>query len=290
MTLTPYRSCHLRHTSEANVCTSLHLLNIPVSLTSRRITAKKGDDQNDTSSVKFNTKGNDEPLLQEFEVIAPQFSLDPKLINSYYPPSGHSDEGKILPHIVFQDPHVPWYRPAGLSPWMTEAVDTTSPLNPDPQPNADGHNFMPWMGLLVFKPADLIVDQTAAQTLGITANGPQAYDSSRLPANGAYQMTVGQYLTNIKSRVCYEAGYQTSNPSSDPTKSLEETSDNDFKDLKNSSEVTQIIFPTKDQFKVVFEGRDSDDLAPLKAQRFLSHVRHLNTIGFPDAGVEDEGE
>ena len=263
---------------------------IHVLLTFCRIIATKGDDKTQTSSVKFNTKGNDEPLMQEFEVIAPQFSLDPKLINSYYPPSGHSDEGKILPHIVFQDPHVPWYRPAGLSPWMTDAVDTSSPLDPDPKPNADGHNLMPWMGLLVFKPADLIVDRTAANTLGITANGPQAYDPTKLPANGAYQMTVGQYLTNIKSRVCYEAGYQISNPSNDPTKSLEETSDSDFKDLKNSSEVTQIIFPTKDQVEVVFGGRDNVNLAPLMAQRFLSHVRHLNTIGFPDAGVEDEGE
>lgn len=29
---------------------------------------------------------------QHFEVVAPQFSLDPKLIDSYYPPDGHQDE------------------------------------------------------------------------------------------------------------------------------------------------------------------------------------------------------
>lgn len=45
-------------------------------------------------------------LTQNFEVMAPQFSIDASKINSYYPPNGHSDEGRILPHIVFNDPHV----------------------------------------------------------------------------------------------------------------------------------------------------------------------------------------
>ena len=47
---------------------------------------------------------------QDFEVVTPQFSIDPKLINSYYPPDGHLDEGRILPHICFEDVHLPWER------------------------------------------------------------------------------------------------------------------------------------------------------------------------------------
>lgn len=47
-------------------------------------------------------------LRQKFQVQAPQFSIDPKLVNTFYPPAGHQDEGRILPHIVFNDPHVPW--------------------------------------------------------------------------------------------------------------------------------------------------------------------------------------
>lgn len=52
---------------------------------------------------------------QDFEVIAPQFSLDPKLVNSYYPPDGHQDEGRVLPHLVLNDPHFPWERKADAS-------------------------------------------------------------------------------------------------------------------------------------------------------------------------------
>jgi hypothetical protein len=171
---------------------------------------------------------------------------------------------------------------------MTDAVDTDS-LEPDPKPNADGHNFMPWMALLVLKPADLLVNQPDANALGLMASGMQAYDATKLPANGAYQMTVAQYLTNIKSRVCYEAGHQLPQVENDPSKSLEQTADDGYNRLKESAEMMSVIFPTKNQISTVFGG-DSSDLTPLKAQRLLSHVRHLNTIGFPDAGVEDEGQ
>jgi hypothetical protein len=60
---------------------------------------------------------------QEFEVVAPQFSLDKNLVNSYYPPDGHQDEARILPHIVLNDPHLPWERSAGL--------DFPDPVDPD---------------------------------------------------------------------------------------------------------------------------------------------------------------
>jgi hypothetical protein len=33
------------------------------------------------------------PEPQKFEVMTPQFSLDQKLVNSFYPPEGHQDEG-----------------------------------------------------------------------------------------------------------------------------------------------------------------------------------------------------
>lgn len=220
-------------------------------------------------------------------MIAPQFSLDPKLVNSYYPPNGHADEGDILPHIVFNDPHVPWYRPAGLSPWMTKSVDVNS-LDEQPQiSETAGHNFMPWLALMVFRPEELLVDSTDATKLGLLAQGMQSYHPTKLPNDGAYPMSVGQYLSNITSRSCYEAGYQQGGPT-DPSVPLKNTTGQAYNDLEESDEVMAAIFPTKAQLKHVFEGKSSD-LAPLKAQRLMAHVRHLNTIGFPDAGVEEEG-
>jgi len=65
---------------------------------------------------------------QKFEVIAPQFNLDPKLVDSYYPPDGHQDEGRVLPHLVLNDPHFPWER----------KVDKNIDLLWDPDVNKDG--------------------------------------------------------------------------------------------------------------------------------------------------------
>ncbi len=206
--------------------------------------------------------------------MAPQFSLDPKLIDTYYPPAGHRDEAHVLPHIVFNDPHVPWFREAGLSHWMRQPIDTADAND------KLGHNFVPWMGLLVFQPDELVVDDATAGKLGLkaikTKDGTPAYDATKLPANGAFPMAVGDYLRQVTSRVYYEKGYTD-------TKAAK-----DFKQLKDSTEVMSAIFPTKSQLKAVMLDKDGD-LAPLQAQKMLAHVRHINTIGFPDAGVEEEG-
>jgi hypothetical protein len=175
-----------------------------------------------------------------------------------------------LPHIVFNDPHVPWFREAGISHWMTDAVDTPTDTNLTPDPN--GRNLMPWIGLLVFQPDELKVGDTDAKLLKL--DGIKSYNASNLPANGAFAMTVGDYLSTIQSRVYYEAGYQG-------------TGQADFKLLQSSTESMSAIFPTKSQLQSILGS--NNDLSPLQAQRLLAHVRHINTIGFPDAGVEEEG-
>ncbi|KAH8901389.1 hypothetical protein GQ53DRAFT_814848 [Thozetella sp. PMI_491] len=202
---------------------------------------------------------------QEFNVVAPQFSLDSKLINTYYPPDGHQDEGRVLPHIVFNDPHVPWFREAGTLNWETQPVD-------GPQERR-GRNFVPWLALMVFEPDELKVEQPAAALLKL--DQIPSYNSASLPANGSFSMTVGQYLSLISSRPYYEEGYQ-----GDAAATLTA--------LKNSTDKLNVIFPTKSQLADVFAGPGSN-LDPLKAQKYLAHVRHINTIGFPDAGVEEEG-
>lgn len=230
---------------------------------------------------------------------------------------------------------------------MTDAVDKDT-FDVNPITDSDGHNFMPWLALLVFQPSELVVSDGDAKMLGLKADGMTAYNPLKLPPDGAYQMSVGQYLSNIQSRVCYEAGYQLGHLT-DHTKPLDQTADQEYQDMKKSPEVTSVIFPTKAQLKTMLGGTSipveqptsgntpapaSDttpttaggntpatvggnapataggisptataatspaanptpktvlDLSPLKAQRLMSHVRHINTIGFPDAGVEEEG-
>jgi hypothetical protein len=41
---------------------------------------------------------------QIFTVVAPQFSLPAESVNAFYPSDGQQDEGRVLPHIVLNDP------------------------------------------------------------------------------------------------------------------------------------------------------------------------------------------
>ena len=63
------------------------------------ISSKNGSD---VQSLRIcNWKGtptlpdNQPSAPQIFEVMAPQFGLDPKLVNSFYPPEGHQDESYL---------------------------------------------------------------------------------------------------------------------------------------------------------------------------------------------------
>jgi hypothetical protein len=175
---------------------------------------------------------------------------------------------------------------------MAHTVDTGAAPN---APRADGDddrgNLIPWLGLMVFKTNELQVPSSDATALGLdtikagkttSAGGSGAseqavqtnvYNVNNQPASGAYPMTVADYLTSINSRVNYEAGY-TNNPQ-------------DLTELTASTEKTSIIFPLKSTVQSVFNARN--DLQGLKTQKLQAHVRQLNTVGFPDAGVQGNG-
>lgn len=71
---------------------------------------------------------------QDFLVVAPQFNIDPGDINTEYPPQNHTGQfGDVLPHIVMDQPMVPWER------------EMSSPKTP-------------WMALLVFSQEELMGD------------------------------------------------------------------------------------------------------------------------------------
>ncbi|KAG4443039.1 hypothetical protein IFR05_001493 [Cadophora sp. M221] len=227
---------------------------------------------------------------QIFEVMAPQFSLDPKMINSFYPPEGHQDEGRILPHIVINDPHFPWERDAdsAFAGGNDASLEKAQLRDPDLDANGrtvDGNgnltdsrkdmryrSMIPWVRLLVFSVDELKLDSAQqAHDLGVPdfadLNGPKA-DIKRQPANGAFSMTAKDYFAiNESNRLPV---YQSD------AAGLEEV-----KTGRRSKEATEVIYPTKDLFYKLCKDVESN--------KYLAHVRNINTIGCPDAGVEEEG-
>ena len=90
---------------------------------------------------------------QAFVVVAPQVALDPTEINTTYPPANSTGQfADVLPHIVLNNPLLPWER--------SITSDTS----------------IPWMALLVFSPEELAGPSTATSKVNQTTVG--AYTSA----------------------------------------------------------------------------------------------------------------
>jgi hypothetical protein len=88
---------------------------------------------------------------KKFNVIAPQYSLPPGSLNSVYPPNGHTTPHVTLPHVVLNDPQLPWER-AGSDEELRTGGDALK------------KHRTPWLAVLVFSheeialPSDLTTD------------------------------------------------------------------------------------------------------------------------------------
>ncbi|KIV76928.1 hypothetical protein PV11_08777 [Exophiala sideris] len=228
------------------------------------------------------TKGESAP--QQFEVVVPRFSLDPNLINTYYPPDGHQDEGRILPHIVLNDPHYPWEIAAGTTQNLDGEIDRTTITNGGNTPKTFNRSIVPWVALLVFDPEELrletIDDAVALQLPGFAVST----DLKRQNPNGTFSMAVSDYFNTIatSAQVNYAAAF-----------------DNDsdgFAEVTGSSDKVNIIFPTKRLIKDLFSTADATNFPDtpqhkngIEQYKYLAHVREINTEGCPDAGSEQQG-
>lgn len=94
-----------------------------------------------TQTIHGVVEGGPDPeyvAVQAFSVVAPQFSIDPSMIHSVYPPKGQTGNYyKQLPFIVFNNFALPWAR------------------NIDPNVSVDAKDAPPWMGVLLVYAEDM---------------------------------------------------------------------------------------------------------------------------------------
>ncbi|KAI4185102.1 MAG: hypothetical protein LQ346_005979, partial [Caloplaca aetnensis] len=199
--------------------------------------------------------GQDFPVaLQKFTVVAPRFQIDPKTINSYYPPDGFVEEGRILPHIVFNDPYLPWERPL-FQPRFFAAASVIHPF-------ARLKTRPPWIALVVFDLEELKLSEADGAALRIPA-----FNANELPSTGAYMMTVADYLTQVTSRVSLKGGLP-------PGSTV-------WTNLQASSDPVNVIFPKKNLVQTIFPHEK------LLETMFMAHVRQVSTTDIPDAAGDD---
>lgn len=86
---------------------------------------------------------------QEFTVIGPRYSLPADAIHQIYPPQGHEDDPRVLPHITLKD----W-----MLPWEQKPNDTAATKVLD-----DQIARVPWLALLTFTEQEIgLSDQEMA--------------------------------------------------------------------------------------------------------------------------------
>ncbi|QKX64041.1 uncharacterized protein TRUGW13939_11214 [Talaromyces rugulosus] len=76
---------------------------------------------------------------KEFVVETPRFTLAAGSIYSIYPPSGYSEDHRILPHVVLSDPFLPWERQGSSRTPASSAM----------------RSRVPWLALMVFTQDEL---------------------------------------------------------------------------------------------------------------------------------------
>ena len=81
---------------------------------------------------------------QKFTVVAPRYSLPDGSIHCVYPPQGHAENVEILPHVVLNDPHLPWTRRVTKE-----------------QESENERNRVPWLALLVFAQEELRLEDSS---------------------------------------------------------------------------------------------------------------------------------
>jgi hypothetical protein len=257
---------------------------------------------------RLNDTDHAELQPQRFEVMGPQFSLDPTLINSYYPPNGHQDDARILPHIVLNDPHFPWEREPGV---YVRALQDQDPAKGTPADPAY-RSMVPWIAIIVFDPDELKLTDGEGKALNIPG-----FDVTKQRPNGTFPMTVSNYIGRpATDRMNYEAGFfEKQEPPLPPKFNAAE-----FAEIQNSREGMNAIFPTKQLFKNLFQNLEHDqprtraddkahvlnwdnfkttddkgkpvrppDVGNIPAFRYLAHVRNINTSGCPGAGIDELG-
>nr|MDQ3934530.1 hypothetical protein [Actinomycetota bacterium] len=89
---------------------------------------------------------------QEFEVVAPEFAIDPGTVHTAYPPAGATGiYDQQLPFVVLGDPELPWER--GITPGGG-APDSSDPI--------------PWLALVIFADGEIALQSGSSNPVVTT--------------------------------------------------------------------------------------------------------------------------
>ena len=218
---------------------------------SQDITVTKSSDPNQKPDKSVG------PQPQEFFVLAPRFALPDDAVYSVYPPPGSSATGEVLPHVLLNDPTLPWERVGS-----NEADKNHPPDYPS--------NRVPWFACLVFEPDELRLSNT--------------------------ELTDIYKATSIAGKAKQDQMLAVTTPITDLKDVGSTTATIPIRDSAEATKLdTSLVFLRSELFDAIFSSYD-DNGARLSSQkvpdvsrhRFLAHLRKIDTTGMAHADREDE--
>ncbi|KAH6691797.1 hypothetical protein BKA61DRAFT_283401 [Leptodontidium sp. MPI-SDFR-AT-0119] len=207
---------------------------------------------------------------QKFEVFGLRFSLPPGAVHQSYPPQGHGDHSEVLPHIVFNDAHMPWERDVSTK----NPPLTTKPLS---------RNLTPWLALLVFTEDELKLTPDQLTAMGAGQTLPSTLPSGATSLIQSHttldvNMTLGNVL-NLNTT----SGFHCAVVDDDP------------ENVIDRSQAVNMIFPSGDLFTSLFCSYDAswnrvlpaaDKTGKIKPDlsryKYMAHVRQVNQAQMPE--------
>jgi hypothetical protein len=165
-----------------------------------------------------------------------------------YPPQGHADNVEILPHVVLNDPHLPWERVASKTP--EEDKD---------------RNRVPWLAVLVFTQEELrVTDQTIFEKTGLPK-----------PVQQSTTLAVNMSLSDLAATKCTTPVLTSDRK---PRDRDDPNTKADFIFVPNSLFNHLVASYEKPQGQHCFLSR----------YKWLAHMRDINTTGMANSGIDDE--
>ncbi|OJJ42077.1 hypothetical protein ASPZODRAFT_147782 [Penicilliopsis zonata CBS 506.65] len=141
-------------------------------------------------TLSSGTESFTKPSSLTFTVDAPRFSIPASEIHSVYPAPGSSEHARVLPHVVLNDPQLPWER----------AV---------PEDNDKNLKRQPWMALLVFTADELQATplpgtkNTPSPTHGLSASVSQLVQADQAQASSFRCPNVNSHDAKDETAVTY---------------------------------------------------------------------------------------
>ncbi|KAJ5746597.1 hypothetical protein N7520_011779 [Penicillium odoratum] len=196
---------------------------------------------------------------QQVDALASRWEISADAVYSVYPEQGHASHNS-LPHIVFNDPRLPW-----------ESIGSRKGEQYLPK-DAD-QNRVPWLACLVFSPDELTIPKAEMEAIfeptSIKSKAKQTESLAiRLPVGDLPELGKGSTWVPSLEIDSTERGLETG-----------------------------VILPTVALFNGLFGFYDEEGKGPLPSPmggpdisryRFLAHLMRMNTTGMAHADRSDD--